>query len=197
MNFAAAVSLDGRKVSLVPLSQAHRPDLIDAVKDGELWALWYTAIPSPDQMEAEITRRLTLQQQGAMLPFSVIEKSTGRVVGMTTYLNIDAVNRRVEIGATWYRRRVQRTAVNTECKFLLLNYAFETLKCIAVEFRTHFFNHQSRAGIERLGARLDGVLRQHQLARNGTMRDTCVYSIIDSEWPTVKSHLDYQLNKSR
>src|SRR5271163_2759635 len=133
MNFAAAVSLDGRKVSLVPLSQAHRPDLIDAVKDGELWALWYTAIPSPDQMEAEITRRLTLQQQGAMLPFSVIEKSSGRVVGMTTYLNIDAVNRRVEIGATWYRRRVQRTAVNTECKFLLLNYAFETLKCIAVE----------------------------------------------------------------
>ena len=196
MNFAAAVSLDGREVSLVPLSQAHRADLIDAVKDGELWALWYTSIPPPDQMEAEIARRLTLQQQGAMLPFSVIEKSTGRVVGMTTYLNIDAVNRRVEIGATWYRKRVQRTAVNTECKFLLLNYAFETLKCIAVEFRTHFFNRQSRRGIERLGAKLDGIIRNHQIGHNGTMRDTVVYSIIASEWPAVRQNLTYSLGRN-
>ncbi len=116
---------------------------------------------------------------------------------MTTFMNLDAANRRLEIGATWYRNRVQRTAVNTECKFLLLSYAFEQLKCIAVEFRTHFFNRQSRAGIERLGAKLDGVLRQHQLARNGTLRDTCVYSILDGEWPTLKAHLSFQLERPR
>jgi len=140
-----------------------------------LWNLWYTTIPAPDQLDAEISRRLGLHQQGAMVPFSVIEKTTNKAVGVTTYMNIDAANRRLEIGATWYRKRVQRTAVNTECKFLLLGYAFEQLECIAVEFRTHFFNRQSRAGIERLGAKLDGILRQHQLTRNGTLRDTCVY----------------------
>jgi RimJ/RimL family protein N-acetyltransferase len=118
-------------------------------------------------------------------------------VGMTTYMNVDAVNRRVEIGSTWYRRRVQRTPINTESKRLLLGHAFETLDCIAVEFRTHFFNHQSRRAIERLGAKLDGVLRCHQRAPNGTLRDTCVYSIVASEWPTVRAHLEYQLAKPR
>ena len=167
------------------------------MKDGELWNLWYTTIPTPDQMQAEIDRRLGLQNQGSMLPFAVIEKSTGKTVGMTTYFNIDATNKRLEIGATWYRKRVQRTALNTECKLMLLTHAFEQLKCIAVEFRTHFFNHQSRAGIERLGAKLDGVLRQHRVSRNGTLRDTCVYSIIDREWPTVKGHLTHQLTKPR
>src|SRR5271167_1137334 len=138
VGFTAAVSLHGREVN-----------------DGELWNLWYTTIPAPDQLDAEISRRLGLHQQGAMVPFSVIEKTTNKAVGVTTYMNIDAANRRLEIGATWYRKRVQRTAVNTECKFLLLGYAFEQLECIAVEFRTHFFNRQSRAGIERLGAKLD------------------------------------------
>jgi RimJ/RimL family protein N-acetyltransferase len=195
--FADAVSLHGQEVSLVPLAHAHRADLIEALNDGQLWTLWYTSIPAPDQLDAEISRRLALQQQGAMLPFSVIEKSSNQAVGMTTFLNIDAANRRLEIGATWYRLRVQRTVVNTECKYLLLSYAFEQLNCIAVEFRTHFFNRQSRAGIERLGAKLDGVLRQHQLARDGTLRDTCVYSIVDREWPTVKTHLTYQLGKLR
>jgi RimJ/RimL family protein N-acetyltransferase len=197
MGFADAVSLHGQEVSLVPLAHAHRADLIEALNDGKLWTLWYTSIPAPDQLDAEISRRLALHQQGAMLPFSVIEKSSSQAVGMTTFLNIDAANRRLEIGATWYRQRVQRTVVNTECKFLLLSYAFERLKCIAVEFRTHFFNQQSRAGIERLGAKLDGVLRQHQLARDGTLRDTCVYSIVDREWPTVKAHLTFQLGKPR
>jgi N-acetyltransferase len=192
-----AVSLEGREVSLVPLSQAHHADLVEALRDGELWTLWYTSIPAPDQLQGEIDRRLALHRQGSMVPFSVIEKSTRTAVGMTTFLNIDAEHRRVEIGATWYRKRVQRTAVNTECKLLLLTYAFEQLKCIAVEFRTHFFNRQSRAGIERLGAKLDGVLRQHQRARNGTLRDTCVYSIIDQEWPTVKANLVYRLNLNR
>ena len=197
MSFADSLTLNGQYGSLVPLSRVHCADLAEAVKDGELWNLWYTTIPTPDQMQAEIDRRLGLQNQGSMLPFAVIEKSTGKAVGMTTYFNIDATNKRLEIGATWYRKRVQRTALNTECKLMLLTHAFEKLKCIAVEFRTHFFNHQSRAGIERLGAKLDGVLRQHQVSRNGTLRDTCVYSIIDREWPTVKGHLTHQLTKPR
>jgi RimJ/RimL family protein N-acetyltransferase len=197
MNFAESIALYGEQGSLVPLSQDHHDQLIEALNDGELWKLWYTSVPKPDQLRAEIDRRLELQKQGLMLPFAIIEKSTHQAVGMTTFLNIDAANRRVEIGYTWYRKRVQRTGLNTECKLLLLTYAFEQLNCIAVEFRTHYFNRQSRAGIERLGAKLDGVLRQHMLGRDGTLRDTCVYSILDREWPTVKAHLSYQLSKPR
>jgi N-acetyltransferase len=197
MGFADTVSLTGQYGSLVPLSQAHHEQLVEAVKDGELWKLWYTSIPTPQQMQAEIDRRLQLHKQGSMLPFAIIEQSSGAAVGMTTYMHIDAANRRLEIGSTWYRRRVQRSALNTECKLMLLTHAFEQLQCLAVEFRTHFFNRQSRAGIERLGAKLDGVLRQHQLGREGTLRDTCVYSIIDREWPTVKLHLAYQLERPR
>lgn len=182
---------------LVPLSQEHHDQLVDALRDGELWKLWYTSIPSPEELEAEIDRRLALKEQGSMFPFAVIAKSTRQAVGMTTYMNIDATNRRVEIGSTWYRRSVQRTGLNTECKLLLMTHAFEILQTIAVEFRTHAFNHRSRAAIERLGAKLDGILRQHQVARNGSLRDTCVYSILDREWPAAKSHLEYQLNKSR
>jgi len=197
MGFADSVSLNGQHVSLVPLSHAHHDDLVEAVEDGELWNLWYTSVPAPDRLKAEIDRRLELQRQESMLPFAVIEQSTRQAVGMTTFLNIDSDNRRVEIGATWYRKRVQRSALNTECKLLLLTYAFEQLRCIAVEFRTHFFNRQSRAGIERLGAKLDGILRQHQIGREGVLRDTCVYSILDHEWPAVKAHLDHQLKKPR
>lgn len=197
MNLSDTVTLNGQQVSLVPLAHSHHDDLINALNDGELWTLWYTSIPAPDQLRAEIDRRLELQKQGSMLPFAVIEMSSGEAVGMTTFLNIDSVNKRVEIGATWYRKHVQRSPVNTECKLLLLNYAFEQLHCIAVEFRTHSFNRQSRAAIERLGAKLDGVLRQHQVAKNGTLRDTCVYSIVNHEWPTVKSHLLYQLGRPR
>jgi RimJ/RimL family protein N-acetyltransferase len=193
MAFADPVSLHGRHVSLVALSHSHHDSLVDAVKDGELWTLWYTKIPAPEAMRAEIDRRLELQKQGLMIAFAVIDGSTQEAVGMTTFMNIDAVNRRVEIGSTWYRKRVQRSALNTECKLLLLTHAFEQLNCIAVEFRTHFFNMQSRAAIERLGAKLDGVLRQHQIAGNGTLRDTCVYSITDREWPTVKAHLSHRL----
>ncbi|MEP6886376.1 MAG: GNAT family protein [Gammaproteobacteria bacterium] len=193
MGIADSVSLHGRQVSLVPLSQSHHDDLVEAVKDGELWTLWYTTIPSPDKMRSEIERRLTLHSQGSMVPFAVIEKSTNTAVGMTTFMHIDAVNRRVEIGSTWYRKRVQRSALNTECKLLLLTHAFEQLQCIAVEFRTHFFNRQSRTAIERLGAKLDGILRQHLLQPNGTLRDTCVYSILDSEWPAAQANLAYRL----
>jgi len=191
------VTLKGVTARLEPLAQAHANDLMHAVRDGELWRLWYTTVPAPERMAAEIDRRLRLQTAGSMLPFAVIAAQNGKAVGMTTFLNADAVNKRVEIGATWYRESVQRSAVNTECKALLLAHAFETLACIAVEFRTHFFNHQSRRGIERLGAKLDGILRSHQLATDGTLRDTCVYSIIAAEWPTVKSHLRWQLEKPR
>jgi len=176
------------------LSQAHRDGLTAAAKDGDLWKLWYTTIPRAQDMTKEIDRRLGLQKVGTMLPWTVFD-ADGEIAGMTTYMNVDASNRRVEIGSTWYAKRVQRSALNTQCKLLLLTHAFEKLDCIAVEFRTHFFNHQSRRGIERLGAKLDGILRNHQVAPNGTLRDTVVYSIIASEWPTVKAHLNYQLNE--
>jgi RimJ/RimL family protein N-acetyltransferase len=194
MAWPEPVTLRSAHVTLEPLAHGHRDDLAEAVGDGELWRLWYTSIPPPENMAAEVDRRLGLQAAGSMLPFAVVENAGGRAVGMTTYMNVDAANRRVEIGSTWYRRSVQRTALNTHCKLLLLAHAFEALDCIAVEFRTHFFNHRSRRGIERLGARLDGILRSHQLAANGTLRDTCVYSIIAAEWPTVKAHLTFLLS---
>src|SRR5882757_5789222 len=194
MPWPEPVMLAGPHARLEPLSHAHLAGLIDAVKDGELWKLWYTAIPKPEDMGKEIDRRLGLQKAGSMLPFTVFD-ADGKIAGMSTYMNVDANNRRVEIGSTWYAARVQRSALNTQCKLLLLTHAFEKLDCIAVEFRTHFFNHQSRRGIERLGAKQDGILRNHQTAPNGTLRDTVVYSIIASEWPTVKAHLTYQLNE--
>ena len=192
----APVTLRGRHAALVPLKHSHAPALAEAVRDGELWKLWYTSIPAPDRVEAEIERRLSLQAAGSMLPFCSLD-AAATPVGMTTYMNIDAVYRRVEIGSTWTAARMQRSAFNTECKLLLLTHAFETLGCIAVEFRTHRFNAQSRRAIERLGAQLDGMLRSHQLASNGTLRDTAVYSIVASEWPTVKAHLRWQLDRPR
>src|ERR1700742_2866537 len=188
------VTLTGAHARLEPLARAHLAGLTEAVKDGELFKLWYTAIPKPEEMAKEIDRRLGLQAAGSMLPFTVFD-ADGKISGMTTYMNVDTPNRRVEIGSTWYEKRVQRSAVNTQCKLLLLAHAFEKMDCIAVEFRTHFFNHQSQRGIERLGAKRDGILRNHQIAPNGTLRDTVVYSIIASEWPTVKAHLNYQLNE--
>jgi RimJ/RimL family protein N-acetyltransferase len=193
MAWLEPVSLHGPHARLEPLSQDHCDALVEAVKDGELWNLWYTFIPKPEDMPKEIDRRLGLQKAGTMLAFTVFD-ADGKIAGMTTYMNVDTANRRVEIGSTWYARRVQRSALNTQCKLLLLSHAFEKLDCIAVEFRTHFFNHQSRRGIERLGAKQDGILRSHVISPNGTLRDTVVYSIIAGEWPTVKAHLTYQLN---
>ena len=188
------LTLRGTHASLVPLEPAHAAALSDAVRDGELWRLWYTSIPSPEGMAAEIERRLGLQAAGSMLPFAVLD-AAGTPVGMTTYMNIDAANRRVEIGSTWYARRVQRTPLNTECKALLLAHAFDSLGCIAVEFRTHRFNTASRRAIERLGAQLDGMLRSHQRSADGSLRDTAVYSIVAAEWPTVRNHLRWQLER--
>ena len=190
------VELAGAHCALRPLSPAHHDGLVEATKDGELWRLWYTAVPAPEGMRAEIERRLALQAAGSMLPFTSFD-GDGRVAGMTTYMNVDATHKRVEIGSTWTAARMQRSAFNTECKLLLLGHAFERLECIAVEFRTHFFNQQSRRAIERLGAKLDGLLRNHQRAANGTLRDTAVYSITQAEWPTVRAHLRWQLEKPR
>src|SRR6476619_1938714 len=193
MPWLEPVSLRGPHAQLKPRAQEHCDGLTEAVKDGELWKLWYTFIPKAEDMRKEIDRRLGLQKAGSILPFTVFD-TAGQIAGMTTYMNVDTPNRRVEIGSTWYARRVQRSAVNTQCKLLLLTHAFEKLDCIAVEFRTHFFNQQSRRGIERLGAKQDGILRNHTIAPNGTLRDTVVFSIIAGEWPTVKAHLNFQLN---
>ena len=188
------VTLRGPHASLEPLTPDHHDGMVTAMQDGDLSKIWYTAVPSREGMAAEIDRRLKVQAAGSMLPFTVRD-ADGAIAGMTTYMNVDSANRRVEIGSTWYAKRVQRTALNTQCKLLLLQHAFEKLDCIAVEFRTHFFNHASRRGIERLGAKYDGIIRNHQIVPNGTLRDTVVYSIIAGEWPTVKAHLNYQLNE--
>jgi N-acetyltransferase len=188
------VTLRGEHATLVPLALEHHDALCEAVRDGELWKLWYTMIPPPEGMAAEIARRLALREQRSMMPFTVLD-ATGRVAGMSTYMNVDNANQRVEIGSTWYAASAQRTPLNTQCKRLLLGHAFESLRCIAVEFRTHRFNTQSRRAIERLGAQLDGVLRSHAVAANGTLRDTAVYSITAAEWPTVKAHLEFQLTR--
>ena len=174
------VTLTGNLVSLQPIAPGHERGLIEATQDGSLWQLWFTSVPSPEQVGAYIATALA---------FSIIEISTGRILGSTRFCNIDVKNRRVEIGYTWYRQSAQRTGVNTECKLLLLQHAFEQLQCIAVEFRTNWHNHKSRAAIARLGAKQDGVLRQHMLMPDGQYRDTVVFSILNSEWPAVKAQL--------
>jgi RimJ/RimL family protein N-acetyltransferase len=197
MAWLEPITLRGQHAHLVPLEIAHGEALERAARDGELWRLWYTSVPPPEGMAKEIERRLRLQSQGTMLPLTVLEADSSAVVGMTTYMNVDQENRRVEIGSTWYAKRVQRTPLNTECKLMLLRHAFETLDCVAVEFRTSFFNQQSRKAIERLGAKLDGILRNHSRHADGSLRDTCVYSILLSEWPAVRSHLAHQLERPR
>jgi N-acetyltransferase len=196
MPFLQPVTLKGRHAALLPLSHDHLAGLQQASNDGELSTLWYTAVPSAEGMAAEVERRLSLLAKDSMLPFTVLD-AEGRIAGMTTYMNVDGAHRRVEIGSTWYAKRVQRTPLNTECKLMLLGHAFDGLNCIAVEFRTHRFNTQSRRAIERLGAQLDGILRSHQISPNGTLRDTAVYSITAAEWPTVRAHLQFQLQRPR
>ena len=194
MAWLEPVTLRGAHARLEPLSQDQCDGLTEAVRDGELWKLWYTFIPKPKTCARKSIAGSACSRRARCCRSRCID-ADGKIAGMTTYMNVDAANRRVEIGSTWYAKRVQRSALNTQCKLLLLTHAFEKLDCIAVEFRTHFFNHQSRRGIERLGAKQDGILRNHQIAPNGTLRDTVVYSIIASEWPTAKAHLNYQLNE--
>lgn len=188
------VTLSGQHVTLTPLTPDHGPALAACV--GDLHRLWYTTIPSPDAMAAEIARRLALQAAGSMVPLAV-QTPDGQAVGMTTYMHIDHAAPRVEIGSTWFTAAVQRGPLNTEAKRLMLAQAFDVWGCLAVEFRTHRLNTQSRRAIERLGAQLDGILRAHGRMANGTLRDTAVYSITATEWPTVRAHLDWQLQRPR
>lgn len=190
------LTLTGKFVQLEPLSQEHHDGLVDAVADGEMWNIWYTSIPTPQGMAAEIDRRLALQEQGTMLPFTARRLSDGKIIGMTTYMNIDVSVPRVEIGSTWNSASVHGTGTNPDSKLLLLQHAFETLQCNSVEFRTSWHNHQSRAAIARLGAKQDGVLR-NQSKVNGMLRDTVVFSILPNEWESVKLGLEYRIAKQR
>lgn len=183
------LTLRGRQVTLVPLDRAHAEALGDASAQDRLHEVWYTSVPSPSGMLAEIDRRLRLRDLGAMVPFTQLD-AQGTPIGMTSYTNIDHATPRVEIGSTWLARSAQRGPVNTEAKRLLLGHAFDIWNCLAVEFRTHRLNQQSRRAVERLGAQLDGILRAHMLMPNGTIRDTAVYSITATEWPAVRAHLD-------
>ena len=197
MRFVEPITLAGEHASLEPLGREHEQALQRAAADGELWRLWYTTVAPPEKMAEYIGTALDMRERLGAMPFVVREKPSGDIVGCTRYFNVDATNRRLEIGHTWYSRRVQRGPINTECKLLLLTHAFEKLQCIAVEFRTHWFNHASRTAIARLGAKQDGVLRNHQLSVDGSKRDTVVFSIIDGEWPAVKQNLRYQLERPR
>ena len=194
MAFVEPVTLKGRHATLEPLTREHEEGLRRAAEDGELWRLWYTSVPAPDKTAAYIDAALAMRERDGAMPF-VVRDAAGEIVGCTRYFHVDAANRRLEIGYTWYARRAQRTALNTECKRMLLGHAFERLGCIAVEFRTHWFNHASRAAILRLGAKQDGVLRNHQISADGSYRDTVVFSIIESEWPAVKQHLTHMLER--
>jgi RimJ/RimL family protein N-acetyltransferase len=195
--FIEPVTLRGKHATIEPLDAMHEDALNRAAADGELWKLWYTSVAPPGKMREYIATALDMRDRQGAMPFVVRESASGEIVGCTRYFNVDAANRRLEIGHTWYATRVQRTAINTECKLLLLAHAFEKLKCIAVEFRTHWFNHASRDAIARLGAKQDGVLRNHQIAPDGSYRDTVVFSIIESEWPAVKRHLIFLLERPR
>jgi RimJ/RimL family protein N-acetyltransferase len=192
--FLERPTLDGELVSLAPLAPEHAADLAEAVRPGDLWTTWYaTHIASPEGMAADIDSRLAQHEAGISAPWAIVDRASGRAVGITTYLNIEPGNRRLEIGSTWIGRDFQRTGVNSEAKLLMLGRAFEQLECIAVEFRVHWHNQQSRAAVARLGAKQDGVLRNHKVWPDGTIRDTVVFSIIDGEWPTVKRSLEQRL----
>jgi N-acetyltransferase len=194
--FVAPVTLTGpRWVSLEPLTRKHIPEIAAASADGDLGSLWFTMAPSPQTAEQWVDMRLAAQHPDHGLTF-VVRNRAGALVGSSSYLNVDGPNRRLEIGSTWYAASVRRTGVNTETKLVMLSHAFDELGCLAVEFRTHFLNSTSRAAIERLGAKLDGVLRSHQLLPDGTRRDTVVYSILDIEWPTVRTHLRFRLDRN-
>lgn len=187
-----AVTLRSARVVLRQLELDHAPALSEALSRDDLWRTWYTIVPAPDRVEEEITRRLDLQAAGSMAPWTIFDAATDLPVGMTTYMNIDAVTPRVEVGSTWLLRSAQRSGINAHTKRLVLGRAFDDLGCLAVEFRTHFHNHQSRDALARLGAKQDGVLRHHQMFA-GVPRDTVVFSIIDAEWSTVRLSLDERI----
>jgi len=189
------ITLEGHGVRLEPLAREHHDGLVGAASDGELWKLWFTSVPSPEETHAYISAALAGQDAGHMLPWAVRDLATGTVVGSTRYHDIVPAIDRVEIGYTWYARRCQRTHVNTACKLLLMTHAFESLGCRVVGFRTDNFNFASQSAIEALGAKKDGVIRHHQARRDGTVRDSVMYSILAAEWPDVKRHLALRLSR--
>jgi RimJ/RimL family protein N-acetyltransferase len=195
--FVEPVTLTGEQwVTLEPLSTEHAPEIATASADGDVGSLWYTGAPSPQTAADWVEKMLAMQAGDEGLTFVARRRGDGVLVGSTSFVNVDAANRRLEIGYTWYSASAQRTGVNSEAKLLMLSHAFDDLGCIAVEFRTHYFNRASRAAIERLGAKLDGVLRSHQISADGTRRDTVVYSILDVEWPAVRTNLRFRLSRN-
>jgi RimJ/RimL family protein N-acetyltransferase len=191
----APITLAGNGVRLEPLAPSHESGLAAAASDGKLWELWYTSVPSPDEVAQYIQFALDGQRNGTMLPWAVRELSTNQIVGSTRYHDIVATIDRVEIGWTWYAASWQRTHVNAACKMLLLTHAFETLGCAVVGLRTDNFNFASQKAIERLGAKRDGVLRHHYARRDGSVRDSFMYSILREEWPDVRKNLEFRLKR--
>lgn len=191
------LTLTGAHAVLEPLGHEHVDGLGRAARDGELWNLWFTSVPSPEETASYVVDALAMREREGAQAFAVRSALTGEVLGSTRYFHVDAKNRRLEIGHTWYALSHQRTAVNTECKWLLLRHAFESLDATAVELRTHVMNQRSRRAIERLGAKLDGILRHHMILKDGTLRDTAVYSILAVEWPTVRQGLVHALQRTR
>lgn len=189
MEWAKPVTLKSNFCTLEPLSHDHHDSLVKALQDGDLSKLWYAVVPKENEMRAEIENRLLRQLKGEMIPFTVINNETKKIAGMTSYCNIDSTNRRLDIGWTWYAKSQQRTALNTTCKLLLLEHAFETLNCIAVGFRVDNLNFPSQKAVERLGAKYEGTMRNHSVLRDGHIRDMLFYSILPNEWPRIKSHL--------
>ncbi|NVK21161.1 MAG: GNAT family N-acetyltransferase [Kangiellaceae bacterium] len=190
-----SIKLQSDLITLAPLQIEHQHDLAAAVEDGKLWELWFTSVPTGDGVLKYIETALQEQAHMKSIPFAVIDNKTQKAIGSTRYCNIDRNNRRLEIGYTWYAASYQKTSVNTQAKLLLLTHAFEQLGVIAVEFRTNWHNHVSRQAISRLGAKQDGVLRNHIIMADGTLRDTVIFSITDQEWPAVKKNLEYKLSR--
>jgi RimJ/RimL family protein N-acetyltransferase len=190
-------TLEGYGVRLESLTSNHEPDLAAAASDGKLWELWFTSVPSPQDTSAYIATALAGQKDGHMLPWVVRERSEGKIIGSTRYHDIIAAVDRVEIGYTWYAKRFQKSHVNTGCKLLLLGHAFDTVGCRVVGLRTDNFNIASQRAIEALGAKKDGVIRHHGVRRDGSARDTVIYSILAEEWPDVKRHLESRLDRHR
>lgn len=191
------INLEGESITLTPLTLDHSADLSRAIEDGDLWQLWFTTIPRPENIQQYIETALAEVSIGRSVAFAVIDNQTGNAIGTTRYCNIDHDSKRLEIGYTWYAKSYQRTRVNTEAKLLLLAHAFENLRVIAVEFRTHWVNQASRNAIARLGAKQDGILRNHKVMPDGSYRDTVVFSIINQEWASVKNHLLFKLHQTR
>jgi RimJ/RimL family protein N-acetyltransferase len=196
-NWLNEIELKGELVTLLPFQKTYREELLQAASDGDLWNLWFTSIPSEKTIDQYIETALAEKTEGKSLPFIVVDQKTKKVLGSTRFCNVITAHRRLEIGYTWYAKSVQRTGVNTECKYLLLGHAFEMLGCIAVEFRTNWHNQASRNAIARLGARQDGVLRNHQIDPNGILRDTVVFSITREEWPAVKKSLEFKMSNNQ